>query len=87
MGARDGDADADTDDLKRPNLTTLGLRALPLGVPASSVPSHAAFFLLANFVSAYLVLAPRHPKQWYGFDHKYVHNLFLVAGYFGPPAA
>ncbi|KAH8599066.1 hypothetical protein B0O99DRAFT_34660 [Bisporella sp. PMI_857] len=47
--------------------TTLGLRTLPAGAPP--VSSYAAGFLIANFVSAYLLLSSRTPKQYYGFDH------------------
>ncbi|KAG9248357.1 hypothetical protein BJ878DRAFT_476513 [Calycina marina] len=45
---------------------TLGLRAVS---EQGAVPLYSAGFLIANFVSAYLILASRHPRQWYGFDH------------------
>lgn len=48
-------------------LTNIGLRAYPTA--SYTPPNHAATFLIANFVSAYLLLAPRTPKQWYGLDH------------------
>jgi uncharacterized MAPEG superfamily protein len=49
-------------------LTNFGLRAYPTAL--YTPPNYAATFLIGNFVSAYLLLAPRTPKQWFGFDHQ-----------------
>jgi uncharacterized MAPEG superfamily protein len=47
--------------------TALGLRA-PSN-PARPTPNHAPSFLIFHFALAYLALAPRNLKQFYGLDH------------------
>ncbi|KAG0647810.1 hypothetical protein D0Z07_5747, partial [Hyphodiscus hymeniophilus] len=60
--------DSSTDRDRSSFLANFGLRAYPstLYLP----PNYAAAFLIGNFVSAYLILAPRTAKQYYGFDHQ-----------------
>ncbi|KAB8291618.1 hypothetical protein EYC80_006418 [Monilinia laxa] len=37
--------------------------------PLSATINHAVPYILTNWTLSYLVLAPRHWKQYYGFDH------------------
>jgi uncharacterized MAPEG superfamily protein len=48
--------------------TTLGLRAS--ASPNLTIPVFAPTYLTVNFILAYVVLAPRHLKQYYGLDHQ-----------------
>jgi len=48
--------------------TTLGLRAPAL--PNSTIPNYAPAWVTFHFFWAYVALAPRHLKQWYGIDHQ-----------------
>ena len=47
-------------------LTTLGLRA---STPGSIPNSLAGHYLVFHFIFGYVVLAPRHLKQYHGLDH------------------
>lgn len=57
------------DIIPKESTTTSAMSSNPLG-PITQTPNHTAEFALGHFAWAYLILAPRHLKQYHRIDHQ-----------------